>query len=99
MRVRYCGAVFVVVLLALATPAKGEELKVTAEHPVPNYLQPTGKRRFFLSSRYFLRNWAILGLWKFNMTGYPTEHCVGTPPLNASRTKLISTLGRGESQW
>jgi len=65
------------VLLVLGAAAWAGTVAPTADHPAPNSLKPLGKRRFYVSSKYFLRNWALLGLWQFDRTKYPTEQCTG----------------------
>ena len=67
----------VLLVVGVACAVQGAEVKATAEHPVPNALEPLGKRRFYVSSKYFLRNWTLLGLWQFDRTKFPTEQCEG----------------------
>lgn len=67
-----CGCAF-----AAAGADPDAQIEATAEHPAPNCLKPLGAPRFSVPARCYLRNWAVLGLWKYDMTRFETEHCVG----------------------
>jgi len=90
---RACG---LVLAAGLACAARGGEVAATPEHPAPNALEPLGKRRFYVSSKYFLRNWALLGLWQFDRTKFPTEQCVGHTelPVVKDEAQLAPRIGQ-----
>ena len=86
----------VVLMAGVAIAAAGAEVVPTADHPAPNALKPLGKRRFYVSSEYFLRNWALVGLWPFDRTAFPTEQCAGhsAVPLVKDEGKLVPRIGQ-----